>query len=943
MSFSKLCFKIFTITVLLIGITVKAQNNVIQKGNAYYFADRVVVKLKETPTSTIEGKVMLSEDFKNIIEQFDVQKVEQKFKLNASSSKEAVDLSKIVTIFTNTIVDPEFAASKISKLNSVEWAEPHYLYELAYVPNDPSLASQYALTKISAEQAWDTNTGDASIIIAIDDTGVDWDHPDLAANIWQNDDPVDGADSDGNGYVDDINGWDFGGLNGTPDNDPAEDRPDHGTHVAGISSAVTDNGVGVSSIGFNCTIMPVKTSQDDIRNQFGQALIAYGYEGIVYAADNGAHVINCSWGGSNYSIAGQAAIDYAISKGTLIVGASGNENSSTVIYPAAYDGVLSVGSTTSSDSRSSFSNYGKQLDVVAPGSSIYNTWQNNTYATLSGTSMASPLAAGLAGLVFNQFPSYTPLQVAEQIRVNADNIDLINPGFAGLLGKGRINALNALTNVNSKSVRAVSYSFIDESDGDGVFEPGENVSIEMSFLNYLNSTSNLSVSIETSASGITINNSNYSAGSVGTLGSFNNNSNKFQFTISPSISFNADVDFKINYTDGSYEDFEWITVRVNPTYSTQSGNNITLTLTSKGALGFDDYSANTQGEGFKFIDGPNLMFEGAFMYGTSSTKVMDAARISSTQSTDFSTVLPLVIDVPGTVADQQGLTKFNDDGAGSNKLGIETELNSYSFSSTEHENFIILKYILKNTTASAINDVRAGLFFDWDLIESTGANDLTSYDATDDFAYAYHQGGNPDTYVGAAVLSSSGNGYRGILNDGSQGGINIYDNFSDAEKWTALSSGIQNTSLPAGDISFVVSGAPVNISAGGTAEVTFAIAAGNNLEDLRTAIQASRSKYNLITDVEDETVVPVKFNLSQNYPNPFNPSTKINFSIPESGIVSLKIYDILGSEIAVIVNEQLSPGNYEVEFNAKNLSSGTYFYQLRAGNYLKNQKMILLK
>ncbi len=943
MSFSKLCFKIFTITVLLIGITVNAQNNVIQKGNTYYFADRVVVKLKEIPNSTIEGKVVLSEDFKNIIEQFDVQKVEQKFKLNASSSKEAVDLSKIVTIFTNAIVDPEFAASKIAKHKSVEWAEPHYLYELAYVPNDPSHASQYALSKISAEQAWDTNTGDASIIIAIDDTGVDWDHPDLAANIWQNNDPVDGADSDGNGYVDDINGWDFGGLNGTPDNDPTEDRPDHGTHVAGISSAVTNNGVGVSSIGFNCTIMPVKTAQDDIRNQFGQALIAYGYEGIIYAADNGAHVINCSWGGSNYSIAGKAAIDYAISKGTLIVGASGNENSSTVIYPAAYDGVLSVGSTTSTDSRSSFSNYGKQLDVLAPGSSIYNTWQNDTYATLSGTSMASPLTAGLAGLVFNQFPSYTPLQVAEQIRVNADNIDLINPGFVGLLGTGRINALNALTNSNSISVRAVSYSFIDESDGDGIFEPGENVSIEMSFLNYLNSTSNLSVSIETSASGITINNSNYSAGSVGTLGSFNNNSNKFQFTISPSISFNADVDFKINYTDGSYEDFEWITVRVNPTYSTQSGNNITLTLTSKGALGFDDYSANVQGEGFKFIDGPNLMFEGAFMYGTSSTKVMDAARISSTQSTDFTTVLPLVINVPGAVADQQGVTKFNDDGAGSNKLGIETELNSYSFSSTEHENFIILKYILKNTTASAINDVRAGLFFDWDLIESTGANDLTSYDATDDFAYAYHQGGNPDTYVGAAVLSSSGNGYRGILNDGSQGGINIYDNFSDAEKWTALSSGIQNTSLPAGDISFVVSGAPVNITADGTAEVTFALAAGDNLEDLRTAIQASRTKYNLITDVEDETTIPVKFNLAQNFPNPFNPTTKINFSIPESGIVNLKIYDLLGREVAKLINSEMQPGNYSYDFNAGQLSSGMYFYKIEAGKFSQTRKMMLLK
>jgi hypothetical protein len=368
-----------------------------------------------------------------------------------------------------------------------------------------------------------------------------------------------------------------------------------------------------------------------------------------------------------------------------------------------------------------------------------------------------------------------------------------------------------------------------------------------------------------------------------------------------------------------------------------------LTITSKGALGFDDYSANTHGEGFKFSEGPNLLFEGAFMYGTSSVKIMDAARISSTQSTDFSTVLPLIINVPGDQADQQGLTKFNDDGAGSNKLGIETELNSFSYSSTENENFIILKYILANKTASAINDLRAGLFFDWDILESSGDNDLTSYDEDDDFAYVYHQGGNPDTYVGAAVLSSSENGYHGIRNDGSSGGINIYDNFSEAEKWTALSSGVQNTGLPAGDISFVVSGAPLSIGAGGNAEITFALAAGDNLEELRTAVQASRVKYSTLTDIDDEQIVPVKFSLGQNFPNPFNPSTKINFTIPESGNVNLKIYDLLGREVAELINSEMKPGSYTYSFMGKGLSSGMYFYKLESGKNTQTRKMMLLK
>jgi serine protease len=939
MKLMNIAVSLFLLTLL--SISLFAQSNVIQKGNSYYFADRVVVKFKTAQQILIEGKVELNENVKKIVDKYGVTKVEQKYKIKNAENKEAAELNKIVTMFISTSIDPELVSAKLSKHDLVEWAEPHYLYQLTYTPNDPNHASQYAISKIQSEAAWDINKGDASIIIAIDDTGVDWDHPDLAANIWVNDDPVDGSDNDGNGYVDDINGWDFGGLTGTPDNDPNEDRPDHGTHVAGISSAVTDNGVGVSSIGFNCTIMPVKTSQDDIRNQAGQALIAYGYEGIVYAADNGAHVINCSWGGFNYSIAAKAAIDYAISKGTLVVGAAGNNGISTVIYPAAYPGVLSVGSTTSSDTRSGFSNYGMYLDVLAPGSSIYNTWQNDTYASLSGTSMASPLAAGLAGLVFNQFPSYTPLQVAEQIRVNADNIDAQNAGFSGLLGSGRINAFKALSNANSKSVRMVNHLFVDEGDGDGIFEPGENVSIEMDFVNYLNATSALTIAIETTNGNVTINNSSYSAGAVDMLAEFNNSSNKFSFSISPSIPFNTDINFKVNYTDGTYEDYQWVTVRANPTYSTQSGNNITLTLTSKGALGFDDYSSNTRGEGFKFIDGPNLLFEGAFLYGTSSSTVMDAARISSTQSTDFSTVQPLVISVPGDVADQQGLTIFNDDGAGGGKLGVETELNSYSYAATADENYIILKYKFTNKTTSAINGVRAGLFFDWDLTDGSG--DLTSFDATDNFAYAYHNGGNPDTYVGAAVLSSTGGGFRGIKNDGSTGGINIYDNFSDAEKWTALSSGIQNTSLPAGDISFVVSAAPLDIDAGGTAIAAFAIAAGNNLENLRTAIQASRAKYNTLTDVENETTLPIKFNLAQNYPNPFNPSTKISFSIPESGMVSLKVYDLLGREVANLINSEMLPGTYDYNFNGAGLSSGMYFYKIESGNYSETRKMMLLK
>ena len=171
--------------------------------------------------------------------------------------------------------------------------------------------------------------------------------------------------------------------------------------------------------------------------------------------------------------------------GALVVAAAGNSGTNNNQYPSAYDNVLSVASTTQSDTKSSFSTYGTSVDVSAPGSEIYSTYQDNTYETLSGTSMASPLTAGLAALVWSVFPSYTPLQIGEQIRVNSDDIDALNPSFAQLIGRGRINAYNAVTNTNSISVRATDVEFSDEApggNGDGVFLSGETITIRVRFI-----------------------------------------------------------------------------------------------------------------------------------------------------------------------------------------------------------------------------------------------------------------------------------------------------------------------------------------------------------------------------------------------------------------------------------------------------------------------------
>lgn len=256
-------------------------------------------------------------------------------------------------------------------LPNVEYAEPNYIAKAFQVnPNDTNYASQYALQKISAPQGWTVTTGSSSVVIAIVDTGVDMAHQDLSGKI--------------------VAGYDF--VNNDTN---ADDDNGHGTHCAGIAAAVSNNARGVAGVDWNARIMPVK-----VLNASGSGSFAAIANGITWAVDNGADVISLSLGGSSGSTALQSAVDYAWSRNVVVVAAAGNSNTSAASYPGFYTNCIAVGSTDQNDARSSFSNFGSWVDVAAPGSSILSTYDGNTYATLSGTSMAAPAVAGLAGLLW---------------------------------------------------------------------------------------------------------------------------------------------------------------------------------------------------------------------------------------------------------------------------------------------------------------------------------------------------------------------------------------------------------------------------------------------------------------------------------------------------------------------------------------------------------------
>ena len=344
--------------------------------------------------------------------------------------------------FTDKKHDLNKIIKDLSKFSEVDYSEPKFKDFEDYIPNDPSYTSCWHLNKIQANLAWDLGTGNSNVVVSIVDDAITINHPDLQNVIWVNPNeiPNNGIDDDNNGYIDDINGWDTY----TNDNDPSphSNTPAwaHGTHCAGIAGAHTDNNIGISSVGFGVSLMAVKTADNN-------GLVNQTWDGVYYSIVSGADVISCSWSSGSYSQTNNNIIEFGINNGSIIVAASGNNGAnlaSNPKYPACYNGVICVANTTSSDTKAGSSNYGTRIDVAAPGSSILSTIPYSGYDTKTGTSMSAPMVAGLLGLMKSFSPNSTNEQLISCMKSACDDIDAVNPSYAGLLGNGRINAYNAL-------------------------------------------------------------------------------------------------------------------------------------------------------------------------------------------------------------------------------------------------------------------------------------------------------------------------------------------------------------------------------------------------------------------------------------------------------------------------------------------------------------------
>ena len=334
-----------------------------------------------------------------------------------------------------------------------------------FEPNDRRIFNDmYHLDLIDAAEAWDLSQGSEEVVIAIVDGAIQVDHEDLKDNIWINpgEIPNNGVDDDRNGYVDDVNGFDV--ATGTPNPGGLSLLLTHGTQVAGCCAAATNNGTGVASIGYNCKIMAVKATANP--NSIEVGFVTNPFEGVKYAVDAGADIINMSFGGILSSQTWQELLNEGNRKGIIFVAAAGNSGTEEEIFPAAFNHVISVAATGETDRVTNFSTTHSTVDISAPGQSIRTTQPNrnfNGYTRATGTSFSSPIVAGVLGLMKSINPCATPEELEAFLKESADDIGPLNPSFAGRIGAGRVNAARALAAIAAPSLPEADFSFDNSS------------------------------------------------------------------------------------------------------------------------------------------------------------------------------------------------------------------------------------------------------------------------------------------------------------------------------------------------------------------------------------------------------------------------------------------------------------------------------------------------
>lgn len=853
----------------------------------------------------------------------------------------------------------------------------------AIFPDDPRLISQsWYLGLIGAPEAWETVRGqDGHVLVAVVDTGTDITHPDLAGNLWRNPGEIEGngIDDDGNGFVDDIVGWNFALDVADPTGIEEQlSNRDHGTHVAGIIAAITDNAMGVAGIGFNPRLMAINAA-DPERDGF----LRYGYDGIVYAALMGADVINCSWR-TVRALPGAPVVvspafrdfendvcEAAAALGSVVVAAAGNDASATAApTPAFYPSVLAVTATRSqSQLLWSISNTGPWVDLAAPGEFIWSTLSTQNpsidpYGPKSGTSMAAPIVAAAAALLKVQHPAWTPLQVRQRLRGTADSLVEIDLQRGAGAGSGLVRLDRAVGPTEVPGIHVGAPTLLDE-DGDGVPEGGEEITLVFPVTSPFDFGGPVQISFSSDDAYVVPLEDRLRLARID-AGVTLDVRRGLTFYIRESVPAAriARIDFHWQTDEASGRDSHW--VELLPIQASLSGGAVRMSAASNGKLGYADPTRSLlpSGTGLR-ADGSRStsMVFGALLLGTGPEQVQNAVQAARPSSAfeDFrpeqEQSLTLSQGQGGGGTRQEILLRYSDN-ASANRLGAGVEQRVIGWSDTERGSFVISRWRVLARIES-IENLHLGVLVDWSGADDDGRERVV-LDAEQGMQWVEPASGSGAPWAGAILLEGPGD-LRGdwlwALAPGDslarEGRPTVYDvgnldrKLSEAELWPLLSRPAESTSSAVGNVAGVLGSGPVDVPLGTSVDLVLAFAVEADLGRLRESFRAARRSWDSVREGEDGEA-PVRFELLPNLPNPFNPSTAIRFALPQSAPVRLVIYDVRGRRVRSLLDATLESGFHRREWDGRDdegrlVASGVYLVQLRSGAIDQSRRMVLVR
>ena len=817
--------------------------------------------------------------------------------------------------------DPDIPVIKVvqslQNAGLFEYVEPAFINELLFEPSDAEIGRQWHHAAINSFAAWEIDTGSADQVVAIVDTGCDWDHVDLADALYINiNDPIDGVDNDENGFVDDYRGWNF--YDETSDVD--ELSWSHGTHVAGLAGASTNNGVGVAGSGFASKILIVKV---------GDKNIPLGYEGVVYAMEMGAQVINCSWGSREYTALGEDVMNAAVERGISVVCAAGNNDNEQEFFPASFRNVISVAATKQGDLKAESSTFNYGVDISAPGERVISTKNDDEYGEDSGTSMASPIVAGAVALMLNRYGNLNPRQVKAQLRETARNIDTIqsNQYYRRRLGGGILDMRAMLDTLVSKAIGIENYVFTD--DDDDAFAVNDMAKLGIELENYLGQCGVIRVEIEPTDSFITMFQAVKYFSPLNEGDRINNFSDPFVFRINEGTPYNAKTHLKANITSGSYSRIEFIPLNLNPDFVNITVNEVYTTVGSEGTFGYTDFNRNN-GLGFELIKEAPLLYEAGLMIGLKESngriRVIDRVRGNGVSDRDFNWKEVIARVDPQGRETFRAVGVFEDSSAVINQIGLRVVQTVRAYSDNGHRNYVILEYDIINISGKDLSNIYAGIFADWDIVSASNNLAKTVLGKRMGMVSVEQE----FDLTGVIVQLNQDLPFYSYCIDNAEEEkqVKLFDQgFSDEEKYFSLSNNnfTEGSADQTIDASHVVSAGQLDIPNGDTISVAFAII-GAVSKDLAIEFADSallRYNGNLPGDLIFTTIQNLKA-----YPNPAKDLLNLGFDLKNGGEVGVDVYDASGQLMQSRAPSYYYSGVNKTSLHLVELKPGSYFVRL---------------